>query len=719
MIFRNQDLPLSRRLTNVMMLASSTTLILASILFIANDIFAMRKNIEDELKSLVQIVSASSVAAIMFDDNQSAEETLGILSNLPNIKSAAIYTGLGENLASYGEYSEDTLIEIMPYQVLFSSGYIEIYNPVELDGQRLGTVYVRSDLGKFKERLNWYLGVVAIVLMCALIVAFLLSRRLQKGIADPIVQLANTARRVSTEKDYSVRASREGEHEIGDLIDGFNEMLGEIQLRDNELAQHRSGLERIVAQRTGELEQSNFQLENEKNKAEQAAARLAHQAFHDALTGLPNRTLLTDRMSVAMSHAKRENEKLALLFLDLDGFKLINDSLGHDVGDQLLIWIAELLQRCVREEDTVARLGGDEFMILLSGIEHNRDAGTVAQKVLETLHQPLNCCGHNLHVSASIGISIYPDDASDSVDLMRCADASMYRAKENGKNAFMYYQVDIGEASSRRLTLESQLRNAVTANELFLDYQPQVSTVDQQVIGVEALVRWKNPLFGQLSPDQFIPIAEDIGVIQEIGEWVMFEACAQAKRWHDMGYHTLQMAVNLSPRQFVKNSIELLVQNALGETRLPAQFLEIEITENLSMQNVTKTISTLNIIKEMGVNIAIDDFGTGYSSLNYLTKYPVDTLKIDRSFVKDIPQNKDDAALAKAIVVMAHGLGLRVVAEGVETKAQLDFFKLHQCDVIQGYYFGKPQSVKLISLMLQKQAEAKNVPEDVYENMVS
>ena len=706
MIFQSQDLPLGRRLTNVMMLASSTTLILASILFIANDIFAMRKNIEDELKSLVQIVSASSVAAVMFDDNQSAEETLGILSNLPNIKSAAIYTGLGENLASYGEYSEDTLIEVMPYQVLFTSGYIEIYNPVELDGQRLGTVYVRSDLGKFKERLNWYLGVVTIVLMCALIVAFLLSRRLQKGIADPIVQLANTARRVSTEKDYSVRASREGEYEIGDLIDGFNEMLGEIQLRDNELAQHRSSLERIVAQRTGELEQSNLQLENEKNKAEQAAARLAHQAFHDALTGLPNRTLLTDRMSVAMSHAKRENEKLALLFLDLDGFKLINDSLGHEVGDQLLVWIAELLQRCVRKQDTVARLGGDEFMVLLSGIEHNRDAGAVAQKILETLHQPLNCCGHDLHVSASIGISIYPDDASDSVDLMRCADASMYRAKENGKNAFMYYQVDIGEASSRRLTLESQLRNAVTANELFLDYQPQVSTVDQQVIGVEALVRWKNPLFGQLSPDQFIPIAEDIGVIQEIGEWVMFEACAQAKRWHDMGYHTLQMAVNLSPRQFVKNSIELLVQNALGETRLPAQFLEIEITENLSMQNVTKTISTLNIIKEMGVKIAIDDFGTGYSSLNYLTKYPVDTLKIDRSFVKDIPQNKDDAALAKAIVVMAHGLGLRVVAEGVETKAQLDFFKSHQCDVIQGYYFGKPQSVKLISDMLQKQVKA-------------
>ncbi|MEE9493263.1 MAG: EAL domain-containing protein [Gammaproteobacteria bacterium] len=719
MTLTGNELSLSRRLTNVMMIASCATLLLASILFITNDVISMRNSLEDELKSLVQIVSSSSAAAIMFHDEQSAEETLSVLSNLPNIQSATIYNNKGDRLASYGDSTmteEHGFIETMPYQVLFSNGYIDVYNPVKLDNQRLGTVFIRSDLGKLKERLVWYLGMVGIVLLCSVFVAYFLSRRLQRGITEPIIRLANTARRVSEEKNYAVRASHEGQYEIGDLIDGFNEMLSEIQLRDNELLQYRTDLERIVAQRTYELEQINQKLGTAKVKAEQAADRLSYQAYHDALTGLPNRILLTDRMSMAFAHAKRENEKLALLFLDLDGFKLINDSLGHEVGDQLLRWTAELLQQSVREDDTVARLGGDEFMILLSNIQHNRDAGVIAQKILDALHQPMDCCGHELHLSASIGISIYPDDATDSVDLMRSADASMYRAKESGRNAYMYYQVDIGEASSRRLTLENQLRKAVAGNELFLEYQPQVSTQDHRIVGVEALVRWNNPQFGRLSPDQFVPIAEDTGLILEIGEWVMFEACAQAKRWHDLGHDGLQMAVNLSPRQFSGNNVELLVKNALGETRLPARFLEVEITENLSMQNVQKTIQTLHVVRDMGVKIAIDDFGTGYSSLNYLTKYPVNTLKIDRSFVQDIPQNKDDAALARAIVIMAHGLGLRVVAEGVETRAQSDFFRLHQCDVLQGYYFGKPESAESLTRVLSNQLHASDICSDLPES---
>ena len=298
----DNDLSISRRLTNVMMIASCATLLLASILFIANDVFSMRNSLEDELKSLVQIVSSSSAAAIMFRDEQSAEETLSVLSNLPNIESATVYTQKGDKLASYGkniDSGEGGFIETMPYQLLFSNGYIDVYNPVMLDNQRIGTVFIRSDLGKLKERLVWYLGMVGIVLLCSVFVAYFLSRRLQRGITAPIIRLANTARRVSEEKDYAVRASRDAQYEIGDLIDGFNEMLSEIQTRDNELLDYRTNLERIVAQRTHELEQINQELETAKIKAEQAADRLSYQAYHDALTGLPNRILLTDRMSMA------------------------------------------------------------------------------------------------------------------------------------------------------------------------------------------------------------------------------------------------------------------------------------------------------------------------------------------------------------------------------------------------------------------------------------
>lgn len=702
-----RDLPLSQRLILVLMMASCATLLLSAASFITNDIISMRKSAGDDLETLAQMVGAASTAAIIFEDSRAAEETLGILANQPQIKTAAIYNMNEEVLAKYhsgDEASAQLPQQITIDQVLFNNDHVEIYSPVRLEGKIIGSVFMRSDLQKLDKRLAWYFRVVLAVLVISLIVAYLLSRRLQHIIAGPIVKLAGLARKITNDKNYALRAVRETSDEVGDLISSFNEMLEEIQARDIALAGHRDSLEETVAQRTAEIKETNKRLELAKQKAETAAASLAHQAFHDALTGLPNRTLLNDRLSVALAHAEREAQKLALLFLDLDDFKLINDTLGHEVGDELLCAVSAVLESCIRAEDTVARLGGDEFMILLTGIEDNEDAGLVARKVIDTLSQPLICSGHELHLAVSIGISIYPEDGTDGVDLMRAADASMYRAKATGRNLFKYYQTDIGAASCRRLALENHLRRAIERNEFSLHYQPQVTPGEQRIVGVEALIRWHNPELGMVMPDQFIPLAEDIGLISEIGEWVIREACNHGKRWHEMGFHDLQVAVNLSPRQFRKHHVEEVVTRVLSETGFPAACLELEITENLSMQNVQTTIVTLQVLQGMGVKLAIDDFGTGYSSLSYLTKFPIHTLKIDRSFVRDIPQSKEDAALAKAIIVMAQGLGLRVVAEGIETRQQLAFFRKNRCDVLQGYLFGKPLPVEALDKLLAEES---------------
>ena len=701
------DLPLRRRLTLVIMLTSCATLLLAAVSFITNDVIRMRQSTGEDLATLVQIIGSASTAAIVFDDATSAQETLDILQNQPQIMLATIYNQWDESIATYranNSTSTNKTTRSWWRKHVFWDDYIDMHNQISLDGRIVGSVYMRSDLSKLDDRLSWYLRVVSLVLAVSLFVAFLLSRRLQRIIADPIVRLAETAHQISTERNYALRAESAGHDEVGNLIDGFNEMLSEIQARDNKLEQHRTDLEDRVSRRTEALEIANRDLAQAKENAESAANRLEHQAYHDSLTDLPNRTLLDDRLSVALAHAARENKKLALLFLDLDEFKRINDTLGHAVGDLLLCRVAELLESCVRAEDTVARLGGDEFMILLPGIIQSNDAARVAQKFIDSLKQAISCDGHEIHLTTSIGITVYPDDGLNGNELMRSADSSMYKAKESGRNTYMFYQADMGVASSRRWTLENELRKALDRQQFLVYYHPQVTAATQEIVGVEALVRWQHPELGMVMPDQFIALAEDLGLISEIGEWVLFEACKQTSAWHASGFDNLQIAVNLSPKQFRKQYIEGMVGNVLRDTGLPASCLELEITESLSMQNVDVTIDTLHVLKKMGVQIAVDDFGTGYSSLSYLTKFPIHTLKIDRSFIRDIPQNREDASLARAIIAMAHGLGLRTVAEGIETQQQLYFFRKAECDILQGYLFGKPMPAEEITELLERQA---------------
>nr|WP_246860776.1 bifunctional diguanylate cyclase/phosphodiesterase [Noviherbaspirillum sp. UKPF54] len=419
-------------------------------------------------------------------------------------------------------------------------------------------------------------------------------------------------------------------------------------------------------------------------------AQIRHQATHDALTGLPNRNLLHDRLQQAMANARRNDQIAAVVFIDLDQFKFINDSLGHQVGDELLKVIGARLRASMRACDTVARQGGDEFVLVLDNHRSCEAITDTVRRVIALVAEPWSAKGLELQVTCSVGVSVFPDDGSDAETLLRHADSAMYKAKELGRNTFQYFSAEMNRHATQRLELLNSLRHALANGEFVLQYQPKVQLATARVIGAEALIRWHSAARGMVSPGDFIPLAEESGLIIAIGEWVLRTACAQNVAWQRAGHPPLPIAVNLSPRQLARDDIVDVVADALQSAGLEPRWLELEITENDVMRDVDKSLATLIRLKQLGVKISIDDFGTGYSSLNYLKRFPVDTLKIDRSFVSDIAADADDAAIVKAVISLAHILNLNVVAEGVETDGQRRFLVENGCDEVQGYYFGRP-----------------------------
>lgn len=427
--------------------------------------------------------------------------------------------------------------------------------------------------------------------------------------------------------------------------------------------------------------------------------RISYLAYRDALTDLPNRTLLRERVEQSMAIAKREGIQLAILFLDLDLFKNINDSLGHNIGDKLLVQISQRLRQNVREMDTVGRLGGDEFLILLFDIEPD-GAAQVAQKILRACARNFICEKHELNVTSSLGIAMYPKDGEDFDELLRTADTAMYHAKERGRNAFSFFTEEMNDTVFRRMTLENNLRKAVEQKAFSLHYQPKYCLKNQQILGLEALIRWHHPELGDIPPDQFIHIAEDCGLIQEIGQWVLGEAVRQLAKWRTMYGNHLHMAVNFSARQLAESNIVEKIDLLMSRYNLPSDSLEIELTESLLATNSNQTMAVLQAFKARRIAIAIDDFGTGYSSLSYLKQFPIDRLKIDKSFVRDLEQDESDRAIAKAIVALGHSLGIAVIAEGVENAEQLAILKEMGCDEAQGFYLAPPSSAEEIGKLL-------------------
>ncbi|HEY0848077.1 MAG TPA: EAL domain-containing protein [Noviherbaspirillum sp.] len=418
--------------------------------------------------------------------------------------------------------------------------------------------------------------------------------------------------------------------------------------------------------------------------------QLRRQALHDALTGLPNRVLLMDRIEHAIAEADRTGDSVYVLFFDLDRFKYVNDTLGHDAGDELLKTITARMSECARKCDTLARLGGDEFVLMLEGIENEQDIHPLVQRIMERICEPVVLGHQEVAVTCSIGVSVYPQDARDPYSLLKYADTAMYHAKEKGRNSVERYRAELHTRVNEHLVMESQLRRALERDEFRLHYQPLVDLRTGRILGAEALIRWQHPELGTVPPAKFIPLAEETGLIVSIGSWVLNTACAEAKTWHAAGFDDLQVSVNLSAQQLTRSDVEACVAGALKNARLPPHCLELEITESASMRNPEQTVAILRRLKAMGVGIAIDDFGTGYSNLTYLKRFPVDRLKLDRSFVSDIAGNPEDAALAHAIVAMARSLHLNVVAEGVETSTQVLQLVSCECDEMQGYYFSQP-----------------------------
>jgi diguanylate cyclase len=467
---------------------------------------------------------------------------------------------------------------------------------------------------------------------------------------------------------------------------------------DKLVREHVLRLEEVITTRTRGLEAANRQLR--------------HLATHDTLTGLPNRVLLDDRLNQAIAHADRDMRSFALLVCDLDRFKLINDSLGHRAGDELLQEVATRLTTVVRTADTVARFGGDEFVLIGTSIGDADDAANLASRVMDVLQAPVKIAGIDIHTSPSIGIAMYPDDGTTMQVLLAHADAAMYSAKQQGRGSFRRYSRGMDAGTEDRVQFESELHNAVASNQFQLHYQPKVDTQTGEVRSAEALIRWAHPTRGLVSPAEFIPLAEECGLIGVIGAWVVREACRQARAWQIDGVPPLRVSVNLSASQFRDSGLVESIRRALDDASLEARFLEVELTESAVMSDPEKSIAILEHLSAMGVLVSVDDFGTGYSSMSYLRRFPIDKLKIDRVFIDEIVSRPEDASIVRAIVSLAHSLRLKVVAEGVETPAQLEFLKMAGCDEYQGYHFSRPLPAADFERLMRESHDCDDLTEE-------
>jgi diguanylate cyclase (GGDEF)-like protein len=661
------------------LLASSLAAGTLMVTFLVYDRMSSHAELSSRLSTLADVEAENSTAALGSNDPAAATEVLQALRAEPPIVSACLYDNSGRLFAQYqrqpgnGSCAADRL-QLTP----LDEGYVGTTRPVVYQQDQLGTMYVSSDLQDVNHRRKQVLLVGCLLVLAAVTVGGFSASLLQREISRPLFELARAMHGITSEEDFRTRVAVSGNDEVARLGEGFNTMIAELERR--------------------EAQKKNFE------------AKLRFQASNDALTGLPNRRLFADRLAQTLALAVRERRMVALLYIDLDGFKFVNDTLGHSMGDSLLVEVARRFASRMRRSDTLARLGGDEFTVILAGPKSRDDAAVVAGHLLETLALPIVIDGHELNIGASIGISIYPDTAKDAGDLLQQADSAMYSAKRNGKNQASYFTSELGSNVRDRHNLETELRGAIARGEITVHYQPEFDVASKRLVRFEALARWTHPTLGTVPPDQFIPVAEENGLIVALGSYILECACREAVKWQDTAPYPVQVAVNVSSVQFGRDRFVEDVTGILELTGLKPELLQLELTESVMLTGVHRSAETMKRLRALGVSLAIDDFGTGYSCLSYLPALPFDALKIDRSFVKDLGHRHESTAMIHSLVALAHNIGMRVIVEGVEKEEQLELIQKYGGNEIQGYLMGRPTAdpASQIAALVENQADGSS-----------
>lgn len=845
-----QRISIGKKLLLIAVLSSAFVLLLVTIALLTTDTIAYKRSFVTELQTISRITGESAASAITFQDRKAAEQILLSLETVPFIRNAQLLDSDGNMFAFFARDGVSTAADLPVHRGRiepshnFSVAFLDLHERIMLDGKPIGLLCVRADLAPLYKRLLVHILTVLAILVVSLTLALAVISRLQRIVTKPIQHLAALMRRVSDEKNFSVRVQIDTPDEFGALGAGFNEMLGQIQKRDDELEEARKHLEDLVAQRTASLVTAKARLEEElaqHSLTEQAlreseeryalAARgandglwdwnlvtdqiyfsprwkamlgyaggqidrpedwfhlvheddiqrvrmdidahlngtlehlenehrvrhrdgsyrwmltrgvavrdetgkpyrmagsqtditerkraeqqLLYDAFHDGLTGLSNRTLFLDRLESAIKRKRRAPDSLfAVMYLDLDRFKIINDSLGHNAGDRVLIETARRLEANLRHGDTVARWGGDEFVVLAEDLEDLRQAETIINRIQKQLMIPFNIGDQEVTVTSSAGITTSDLTEYDKpAEMLRDADAAMYKAKNQGRDQYAIFSPVMHHEALALLQLEADLRKALESGEFRLHYQPIISLADGGVAGVETLVRWQHRERGLVPPADFIPLAEETGLIVQLGQWIMENACLQVDQWRRQGLRPFRVAINVSARQFWQQDFVEMIGNAIKRCGLEPEWIDLEITEGVIVQNTDVAIEMLSQLKEIGINLSLDDFGTGYSSLNYLHKFPIDTLKIDRSFIDlmGAQPNENDAEIVQAIITLAHNMNIRVVAEGVERFEQLFALQQMGCEYAQGFFFSRPVDAASTAEFVRKHQTLPRMPAD-------
>ncbi len=677
------NLSIKNKLILVFAFTMLISLLLAGSIFFIQDVYSTKKSIIERISIQSKIISSNTAVAVYFNDVEALKELLESLQADKEIVTAEIIKN-NSIIAHYTRPSQESMGFKWVLQLVMEPTK-EVFQPIIYRGQTIAQLKTVTDFPTLHNHVFNHFLVSSIVLFSSFLIGFGIASSLQKIFLNPIQHLLKATKKIAKDKKYDIRVTKISNDELGVLADHFNLMLEQIHKRDK-------NLEAEVAKRTEDL----VTLNNTLN----------FRANHDILTHLANRELFNDHLNQTIAQAERSKTKFAVIFIDLDQFKLINDTMGHDFGDRILCHVATKLSACVRKEDTLARMGGDEFTVLLPIIKDAANATSFAQKILESFTFPIVEQQAEFHIKPSIGISLYPEDGRQADILQKNADTAMYAAKTEGGNCYRFFSSQMSEKVHKRLTLEGELHNAIKNNELLLHYQPQLLQ-DGSFAAFEALIRWHHPQKGMIAPYEFIPVAEETGQINHIGDWVIEEVCRQLSEWRALGYELAPVHINISPAQ-IKPGLAEHIHQTVASYQLSPDLIGCEITENAFAKNLDKLKSFLQQLHTHGFPLAVDDFGTGYSSLSYLKAFPITCLKIDRSFIMDISASKEDASLVKGIINLAHSLKLSVVAEGVESHQHLDFLTAHGCQMIQGYYYSRPLPANKACHWLKMRQQSSN-----------